>query len=146
MPNSFSELRAGVIGSGFIGPVHIEALKRLGVQVVALCGSNNAHRVAERFGIPKVYTNYDAEALIHDCDVDVVHITSPNRYHAESSLASLKAGKHVVCEKPLAMTSRETGSIKRLVAKRKKQIFAVNYNLRFYPAVLQMRQMVQEET
>lgn len=143
MPNSFSELRAGVIGSGFIGPVHIEALKRLGVQVVALCGSKNAHRVAERFGIPKVYTNYDAEALIHDCDVDVVHITSPNRYHAESSLASLKAGKHVVCEKPLAMTSRETGSIKRLVAKRKKQIFAVNYNLRFYPAVLQMRQMVQ---
>ena len=100
-------LRAGVIGTGFIGPVHIEALKRLGVQVTAICGSTrSATACAEKWGIPEVYGDYDYQAMYRSPNIDVVHITSPNKAHVEQSLAALAAGKHVVCEKPLGMNSR----------------------------------------
>jgi predicted dehydrogenase len=76
-------------------------------------------------------------------NVDVIHITSPNRVHVEQSLAALAAGKHVVCEKPLGMTARETARIVRAAARPGAPVFAVNYMCRFFPAVLQMRAMVQ---
>jgi predicted dehydrogenase len=82
---------------------------------------------------------YNHEALVNCPEVDVVHITSPNKDHYVQSVAALKAGKHLVCEKPLAMNSRETGALVKLAAQRTPQVFAVNYNIRFYPAVLQMR-------
>ena len=164
-------LRAGVIGTGFIGPVHIEALKRLGVQVTAICGSTkNARATAGQWGIPEVYGDYDYHAMLRSPNIDVVHITSPNKVHVEQSLAALAAGKHVVCEKPLGMTTKETAKIvallNKLEAASKKTrgggresaqtsrsepahvgchppVFAVNYMCRFFPAVLQMRAMVQ---
>ena len=142
MPTPFPLIRAGIIGSGFIGPVHIEALRRLGVSITAICGSERARGVAERWGIPQVFTGHDYESLVASPEVDVVHITSPNRHHLAQSLAALRAGKHVVCEKPLAMTTEETAEIVA-AAKRSGKVFAVNYNVRFYPAVLQMRAMVQ---
>jgi predicted dehydrogenase len=144
MPRPLHALRAGVIGTGFIGPVHIEALKRLGVQVTAICGSTrSAQATAERWGIPEVYGDYNADALFRSPNVDVVHITSPNKVHVEQSLAALKAGKHVVCEKPLGMTSKETARVVRAVQRPKAPVFAVNYMCRFFPAVLQMRALVQ---
>src|SRR6185369_2951753 len=127
-------LRAGVIGIGFIGPVHIEALKRLGVQVTAICGSTKSARAcAGKWGISEVYGNYDYRALLRSPNVDVVHITSPNKVHVEQSLAALAAGKHVVCEKPLGMTSKETAKVARAVAKPGSPVFAVNYMCRFFP-------------
>ncbi|MBM3880346.1 MAG: Gfo/Idh/MocA family oxidoreductase [Verrucomicrobia bacterium] len=135
------ELRAGVIGTGFIGPVHIEALRRLGVQVTALSDlPERAAAVGGRLGIAEVHDDY--RALVRSPNVDVVHIASPNRFHGEMSLAALHAGKHVVCEKPLAMNTRETARIVRS-ARASPRIFAVNYNVRFYPAVLQLRRLVQ---
>jgi predicted dehydrogenase len=137
---SLATLRAGVIGTGFIGPVHLEALRRLGVQVTALC--DVPHRVraaADRLGVPQAFGDY--RELLHSPQVDVVHITAPNRYHAEMSFAALKAGKHVICEKPLAMNTRETASIVK-AARHAGTVFAVNYNVRFYPAVLQLRRAV----
>jgi predicted dehydrogenase len=137
-------LRAGVIGTGFIGPVHIEALKRLGVQITAICGSTKSARAcADKWGIPEVYGDYDYRALYGSPNVDVVHITSPNKVHVEQSLAALAAGKHVVCEKPLGMTSKETVKVVAAVKKRGSPVFAVNYMCRFFPAVLQMRAMVR---
>lgn len=139
-------LRAGVVGTGFIGPVHIEALKRLGVQVTAVCGSTHGARaMADQWGIPEVYGNHDFAALCRSPNVDVVHITSPNKVHVEQSLAALKAGKHVICEKPLGMTSRETARVVHAVKKAGTQgpVFAVNYMCRFFPAVLQMRALVE---
>ena len=160
-------LRAGVIGTGFIGPVHIEALKRLGVQVTAICGSTkNARATAAKWGIPEVYGDYDYRAMLASPNVDVVHITSPNKVHVEQSLAALAAGKHVVCEKPLGMTARETAKVVRAVAAANRvaaevrrrnsklknpppdlggygPVFAVNYMCRFFPAVLQMRALVE---
>ncbi len=138
---SFTNLRAGVIGTGFIGPIHIEALRRLGVPISAVCGSERARDLARQWGIPLAFTGYDARALIESDKVDVVHITSPNRFHHEQALAALRAGKHCVCEKPLAIDSRETAEIVRAAA-RSPLVFAVNYNVRFYPAVLQLRAAV----
>jgi predicted dehydrogenase len=144
MPLSLTHLRAGVIGTGFIGPVHIEALKRNGVQVTAICGSTkSATATAAKWGIPEVYGDYDYRAMLRSPNVDVVHITSPNKVHVEQSLAALAAGKHVVCEKPLGMTSRETARVVKTVAKPGCPVFAVNYMCRFFPAVLQMRAMVR---
>ena len=137
-------LRAGVIGPGFIGPVHIEALKRLGVQVTAICGSTkSATATAAQWGIPEIYGDYNYRALIASPNVDVIHITSPNKVHVEQALAALAAGKHVVCEKPLGMTSRETARVVKAVARPGGPVFAVNYMCRFFPAVLQMRALVQ---
>ena len=66
-------LRAGIIGTGFIGPVHIEALKRLGIQVTAICGSTkSAQATADQWGIPEVYGDYDYEAMYRSPNVDVV--------------------------------------------------------------------------
>ena len=80
----------------------------LGVQVTAICGSTKSARAcAERWGIPEVYGDYDYAAMYRSPNVDVVHITSPNRQHFEQSMAALRAGKHVVCEKPLAVTAAE---------------------------------------
>lgn len=138
------QLRAGVIGTGFIGPVHIEALKRLGVQVTAICGSTkNARATAAKWGIPEVYGDYDCHALFRSPNVDVVHITSPNKVHVAQSLAALAAGKHVVCEKPLGMTAQETAKVVAAVKRKNSPVFAVNYMCRFFPAVLQMRALVQ---
>jgi hypothetical protein len=108
---SISQLRAGVIGAGFIGPVHVAALRRLGVQVTALCGSRKAQAVAAKWNIPVAITGHDHRALLERDDVDVVHFASPNRHHQAQALDALRAGKHVVCEKPLAMTARETAEI-----------------------------------
>src|ERR1051326_7848958 len=133
-------LRAGIIGTGFIGPVHVEALRRLGVTVTALCdvgslGSQAAHRLA----IPQAFSDY--HQLLASPEVDVVHITAPNRFHYDMCLAALRAGKHIICEKPLAMNTAETVQLVR-AARAAKKVFAVNYNVRFYPAVLELRHLV----
>ncbi|MCC6880753.1 MAG: Gfo/Idh/MocA family oxidoreductase, partial [Verrucomicrobiales bacterium] len=135
-------LRAGIVGTGFIGPVHIEALKRLGIQVTAICGSTkNARALADLWGIPEVYGDYDCDAMFRSPNVDVVHLTSPNKVHVEQSLAALAAGKHVICEKPLGMTSEDTARVVA-AAEASDRVFAVNYMCRFFPAVLQMRALV----
>lgn len=138
---AINRLRAGIIGTGFIGPVHLEGLRRLGVQVTALCDLPDRVRdAADRMGIPLAFSDY--QEMVKSPDVDVVHITTPNRFHCEMSLASLKAGKHVICEKPLAMNTRETAKIVKTV-RSSDRVFAVNYNIRFYPAVLQLRRLVE---
>ncbi|WP_395751683.1 Gfo/Idh/MocA family protein [Prosthecobacter sp.] len=139
------QLRAGVIGTGFIGPVHIEALKRLGVTVNGICGSTkSAREVGNLWGIPEIYGDYDHEAMYASPNIDVVHITSPNKVHVEQCLQALEMGKHVICEKPLGMTAKDTQLVVDAVKKggKKGPVFAVNYMCRFFPAILQMRAMV----
>jgi predicted dehydrogenase len=90
-------IRVGVIGAGFIGQVHIESLRRLGfVEVVALAGSSQAAAEAKaaELGVPREYGDFFE--LIADQEVDVVEITSPNRFHFPAAKAALEAGKHVV--------------------------------------------------
>lgn len=143
MPPTITSLRAGIIGTGFIGPAHIEALKRLGVQVTAIVDNERAKVMADKWSVPYAITDLDHKKLVTHPEVDVVHIASPNKLHAQHAADALKAGKHVICEKPLAMTSKETAQLVKLAASRPKQVFAVNYNLRFYPAILELRAAVQ---
>jgi predicted dehydrogenase len=138
------QLRAGVIGTGFIGPVHLEALRRIGVFVSAICDvGERASAIATRHGIAEVYHQGDYRGLVRSSNVDVVHVTAPNRHHCAMSLAALAAGKHVICEKPLAMNMREADRMVE-AARRSKRVFAVNYNVRFYPAVLALKRMVAD--
>jgi predicted dehydrogenase len=139
--NKPADLRAGIIGTGFIGPVHIEALRRLGITVTGLCDlPDRVQALAARHGIPLAFSDY--KEMLRLPEIDVVHITVPNRFHCEMALAAIRAGKHCICEKPLAMNTRETGKIIAETA-RARSVFAVNYNVRFYPAVLQMRHLVR---
>lgn len=138
-----SEIGAAVIGSGFVGTVHIEALRRIGVQVRGLLGSSvdrGAER-AQRLGVARAYASLDE--LMADPAVDVVHVTSPNHLHFPQTKAILEGGRHVVCEKPLAMTSTETGELMRLAAA-SGRVAAVNFNLRFYPLNQHVRMVVRD--
>ena len=138
---SFRDLNAAVVGVGFIGVAHVEALRRLGVNVVGVVGSTpeRAEAKARASNLPRVYESL--EELTADPAVDVVHVASPNHAHAEQVRAVLDAGKHVVCEKPLALTARDTADLVRR-AEASGRVHAVCYNMRFYPLCHQMRSMV----
>lgn len=125
-------LTAAVIGTGFIGPVHVEALRRAGIHVEGILGSSaeKSLAAAESLGLPRGYESLDD--LLADETIDVVHITSPNRHHFDQAVAALNAGKHVLCEKPLAMNSVQSRDLVQL-AKQAKRFAAVTYNIRFYP-------------
>lgn len=135
-------LGVAVVGTGFIGPVHVEAIRRLGHAVVGILGSTPQKSVvaAEALGIPNGYANLDD--LLADPAVEVVHLASPNREHFGQCRRVIAAGKHVVCEKPLAMTTAETAELVRLAAAA-NVVAAVNYNVRFYPCVLELRERVR---
>jgi predicted dehydrogenase len=134
-------LTAAVIGTGFIGSVHTGALRRLGVRIAGVLGSS-AERGAEgarAMGVDHAYATLDD--LLNDAGVDVVHVTSPNHAHYPQVKAILSAGKHVVCEKPLAMTSAQSAEMVAL-AKASGKVCAVCYNIRFYPLNQQAHGMV----
>ncbi|MEM8701346.1 MAG: Gfo/Idh/MocA family oxidoreductase [Pseudomonadota bacterium] len=137
-----SQITAAVIGTGFIGTVHVQALRRLGVRVSGVLGSSperGAVRAAE-IGVDKAYGSL--EELLSDPRVDVVHVTSPNQLHHPQVKAIIAAGKHVICEKPLAMTSVQSAEMADL-ARASGKICAVCYNIRFYPLNQQAHAMVE---
>ncbi len=135
------KLRAVVVGPGYIGPVHIDALRRNGVEVTGLVGSGSGRGIetAEELGIPAFATLTDA---LSSGPVDCVHIATPNYLHAPLALEAIEAGKHVVCEKPLAMTAAEGEELLR-VAKDAGVVHAVNFNFRFYAMPRQARAMIR---
>jgi predicted dehydrogenase len=135
--------RAAVIGGGFIGPVHVEALRRIGVDVVGLLGSSpaSAQGTADALAIPRVY--HDLEELLGDDRVMVVHVASPNACHFEQARRVLESGRHLVCEKPLATSSGESSALSALAEARPSQAAAVNYNIRYYPLCREIRERIK---
>jgi predicted dehydrogenase len=134
-------IRTAVAGAGFIGPVHIESLRRaVGVEVVALFHpvEKELAAKAESWGIPNGYSDF--EKMIAGENFDCIHICTPNNLHFPMAKAALLAGKHVVCEKPLATTVEEAKELVSL-AKKHNRVHAVNFNLRYYPLVRQMKRM-----
>src|SRR4029079_15291112 len=132
-------VRAGIIGTGFMGRVHCEALRRVGtVEVAAVAGSSaeKARALAAAQAIPGAQGDY--RAILADPSIDVIHVCTPNASHFAIASAAVEAGKHVMCEKPLAMTSAEAASLSAAAAARGVR-HATCYNLRFYPMVQQMR-------
>lgn len=127
-----SDIGAAVIGSGFIGTVHLQALRRIGVSVRGLLGSSadrGARRAAD-LGVDRAYR--DLDELLADERVEVVHVTSPNHLHVPQVRQILAAGRHVVCEKPLSLDSSGSAELVALAAAA-GVVNAVNFNIRFYP-------------
>jgi predicted dehydrogenase len=137
-----SKIQAAVIGSGFIGPVHVEALRRAGVSVVGILDADlhRSREAAARLQLSKAYANLDE--LLHDPQVHAVHIAVPNRFHYDMAKKSLACGKHVMCEKPLAMNSQESAELVKLAAK-SGCAAGVNYNIRYYPLCLEAAEQVR---
>ena len=134
-------IKVAVVGLGFMGRTHIQTLRRLGIEVYGVAGidKTEAQKVASDLGIPKWYANFD-EALA-DPAITAVHLCTPNHLHFRQAKAALIAGKHVLCEKPLALTTAESGELAEL-ARQKGLVTAVNYNLRFYPICQEARARV----
>lgn len=137
-----NNFNVAIIGTGFMGPAHTEALRRLGINVAGILGSSaeKSMKAVEDLGIPKGYSNLDE--LLADENIDAVHVTSPNKFHFEQTCKILQAGKHVHCEKPLAMTSDESREMVKL-AKESGLVAGVNYNIRYYPLNIEVRDMVR---
>jgi predicted dehydrogenase len=135
-------LRAAIVGTGFMASVHTEALRRIGVTVLGVSGSSPARgqEQAQALGLPSAYGTY--QDLVADDRIDVVHVCSPNHLHHEHALGALRAGKHVVCEKPLAMSSAEAAELCD-VAHSSGLVHAVCFMQRFYPQCQEARRRVQ---
>ncbi|XJZ27969.1 Gfo/Idh/MocA family protein [Bacillota bacterium Lsc_1132] len=129
------KIKVGIIGTGFIGPTHIEALRRLGfVEVVALAETSQeaAEKKARELGIPKAYGQY--RDMLQDSEIQVVHNCTPNHLHFEINKEIILAGKHVISEKPLAMVSKESAELLAL-AKKRGVVHGVNFNYRQHASV-----------
>jgi predicted dehydrogenase len=137
-----SLIKVGIIGTGFSAKSHIEALRRLsGVEVVAISGSTleKAKQAAKQFSIPNFYESVDE--LIDDPEVEVVHNCTPNYLHYTVNKKVLEKGKHLLSEKPLAMTSEESRELLEL-AKSKNVVAGVCFNYRHYPLVAQAKELI----
>jgi predicted dehydrogenase len=135
----------GLVGPGFIAPHHIDAVRRLGyIDVVAIAGSSqsSAERKAEQLDIDRAYGSY--LDLINDPDIDVVHNTTPSYMHFPISMATIKAGKHIISDKPLAVTPDECAQLSEAAAAA-GVVNAVTFNYRGNPLVQQARLMVTEQ-
>ena len=130
--------KVAVIGLGFMGRTHIQSLRRLGMEVHGVAGitEEEAKKAARELSIQKWYRNFDE--AIADKEIEVIHLCTPNNLHFQQAKKALEAGKHVLCEKPLAMTSDESRQLAEL-AGRTGLMTAVNYNLRFYPICQEAR-------
>jgi predicted dehydrogenase len=139
-----TDLRASVVGTGFIGVVHVDALRRLGVQVLGVVGSSpeRARAKSAPVPLPEPYESFDA--MLADDRVDVVHLTTPNHLHYPQARAALEAGKHVVCEKPLTIDSEQSAELVEL-AGRSGLVHCTNFNIRFYPQCHEARALVASD-
>ena len=136
-----TRFKTAVFGAGFVGRVHIEGLRRLGnVEVYALviAERDDPARLGRELHIER--TDSDYRRILEDPAVDVVHICTPNALHLPMATDALQAGKHVLCEKPLALSTAEARQLVALAAETRRRNCTF-HNLRFYPMVQQMRCM-----
>jgi predicted dehydrogenase len=136
------KIKVAVIGTGFMGRVHTEAIRRLGnVEVVAVADvtADLAERFGRQFGVERATGDY--RTLLADAGIEALHVCTPNALHCPISKEVMLAGKHVLCEKPLALSAAEARELVD-VAKATGAVNCLNHNLRYYPVVQHIRQMV----
>jgi len=133
---------AAIVGLGFVGRAHLEALRRLGISVQGILGSTpeRTKAAAETLGLPRAYASL--EELAADASVQVVHLCTPNHLHFQESSQLLRAGRHVLCEKPLTLDSRESAALVSLL-KETNLVGGVAYNLRYYPLCQEARALIR---
>ncbi len=134
-------LRAGFVGGGFMAAVHSRGARAAGAGLAGAASSSprSARSAADRLGLDTAFDSVDA--LIADADIDVIHICTPNTTHASIARAALEAGKHVICEKPLATTSADAAALVELAAER-GLVAAVPFVYRFHPMAREARARV----
>lgn len=139
----FNQIGVAIAGTGFMGWVHAEALRRVGVKLVGVLGSSHqkSQQAAAQYGAGRAYESY--EELLADDAVHAVHINTPNRLHVEMAIQALEAGKHVMCEKPLAMTSEESAKLVEVARQYPHLAAGVNYNIRYYPLCIESRERIK---
>jgi predicted dehydrogenase len=134
-------LNAAIVGLGFVGRAHLDALRRLGISVQGALGSTpeRSQSSSESLHLPRAYSSLDE--LAADLSVQVVHLCTPNHLHFQEASQLLRAGKHVLCEKPLALDSRESAALISLL-KQTGLVGGVAYNLRYYPLCQEARALI----
>ena len=135
-------LGAAIIGLGFVGKAHLESLRRLGIPIRGILGSSpsRTEEAVKELKLERGYTSLDE--LVRDSSVNVVHVCTPNYVHHDQARAAMEAGKHVMCEKPLAMNTRESEALINL-ARKMNLVGGVTYNLRYYPLCQEARSLMQ---
>ncbi len=135
-------LRAAVIGTGFVGPFHVDAIRRAGyAEVTWLVGSHPARTQARAAALSVPRATTDPEEVFRDADVDVVHVCTPNDSHVDLAERALRAGKHVMVEKPLALTTADARRLRALAAERRLH-GGVAFTYRGYPMVREAQRLV----
>ncbi len=136
--------RVGYIGAGWTDRVQIPAFTLGGLQPQAIASGRieNAQRVAEAHNIPEVFATW--QELVASPNVDIVSIVTPPDTHKEMAVAALQAGKHVICEKPMAMNVGEAEEMFAAAQAAPSQLAIIDHELRFHPLRMQMRQMIKE--
>src|SRR5512132_873588 len=134
-------LRAAIAGTGFIGRVHARSVRLAGAQLVAVAASSpeSAQAAAAELGADRAFDS--AEEMVRAPDIDVVHICTPNHLHLPLAEAALAAGKHVICEKPLALDAAGAQRLVDVAAGSGLQA-AVPFVYRYYPTVREARDRV----
>jgi predicted dehydrogenase len=136
--------KTALFGTGFVGRVHLEGIRRLGfVQVYAIGEPQieKARQLGAEFGAEKIEADY--RKILEDKAVDAVHVCTPNALHFPIVQDAIQAGKHVICEKPLT-TSVKLATELAAMAQKAKVRNCTFHNLRFYPQVQQMRRMIED--
>ena len=137
------ELRIGVLGAARIAPHALirPAREVPGVTVAAMAARDlaRARAFAERHGIPRVHPSYPA--VLEDREVDAIYLPLPNSLHAFWSLAALKAGKHVLCEKPMAANAQEAGRVANAAAD-SGLVMAEAFHYRYHPLATRLKEIV----
>ncbi|HXR33779.1 MAG TPA: Gfo/Idh/MocA family oxidoreductase [Verrucomicrobiae bacterium] len=137
------KINAAIIGLGFVGRAHLDALRRLGISVQGVLGSTPERTKALRdaLGLPRAYASL--EELAADPSVHVVHLCTPNNEHFQEACQLLRAGKNVLCEKPLTLDSRESAALVSL-ARETGRVGGVAYNVRYYPLCQEARALIRK--
>lgn len=135
-------IRAGVIGHGFIGEVHVRAIRASGAIVTSIAAKTieEARLAAENLGISKAVT---IDEMFGDPNIDVIHICTPNVFHAELSIKAIQSGKNVICEKPLAVSLEDAERLYGL-AKERNVVATVPFVYRFHPIIRETRSRIRK--
>ena len=135
-------LNAGIIGLGFIGEVHVRAVRAAGhnVRAIAAATPEIAREAAQKVNADMALT---AEEMIADPDIHVIHICTPNIFHAPLAELAIRSGKHVICEKPLATSAEDALALTNL-ATEKGIVATIPFIYRYYPSVREARNRILE--
>jgi predicted dehydrogenase len=128
------------VGLGFAGEIHVRAIRAAGGIVTAIAAKNieEAQIAAAKLGVSKAVT---IEEMVNDPDIDVIHICTPNIFHAQIAEMAIRAGKHVVCEKPLAVSVEQAHFLTQLAAEY-NVIAMIPFIYRYYPSIREARSRI----